>query len=68
MLLPTYDQLMSMLEDYEFGLDNPGWCTSCGEELEGLDPDAEQVKCDVCGARTGYGAHELLMQDLYLKE
>lgn len=64
MLLPTLNELTEMLENYEAG-ENPGWCVSCGEQLDGLEPDARDVECDVCGARTGYGAAELLQEGLH---
>lgn len=59
MIKPTLDELIAMIEA------DLGWCVSCGSELDGLEPDAHDVECDVCGARTGYGAQELLIQGLH---
>jgi predicted RNA-binding Zn-ribbon protein involved in translation (DUF1610 family) len=42
-------------------LDNPGFCTACGEEVEGVEPDARNYECEVCGERKVYGAEELLI-------
>ncbi len=42
-------------------LDNPGFCTACGEEAEGCEPDAIKYECAFCGAHKVYGAEELLM-------
>jgi hypothetical protein len=44
-----------------FGTDNPGFCTACGHEQEGCEPDAQNYECDVCGERQVFGAQELLM-------
>ena len=57
-----------MLEAAErelFGLDNPGFCLSCGEEAMECEPDARAYECEVCGQRTVYGAAELLMMEAY---
>jgi len=41
--------------------DNLGICRSCGEEAYGVEPDARRYKCESCGARSVYGAEELLV-------
>jgi len=38
-----------------------GFCTACGEEAEGVEPDAQRYECDYCGARAVFGAEELLL-------
>jgi hypothetical protein len=43
------------------GLDNPGFCVACGEEAEGVEPDARRYPCEACGQRSVYGAEELLI-------
>jgi predicted amidophosphoribosyltransferase len=43
-------------------LDNPGFCTSCGAEADGCEPDAEGYECEVCGEPAVYGADELYMR------
>lgn len=43
-------------------LDNPGFCTSCGHEHEGIEPDASDYDCEACGEPTVFGAEELLMR------
>lgn len=43
-------------------LDNPGFCTSCGCEAEGVEPDASDYDCESCGEPTVFGAEELLMR------
>jgi predicted RNA-binding Zn-ribbon protein involved in translation (DUF1610 family) len=39
-----------------------GFCTSCGAEAYGVEPDAHDYKCESCGQMTVTGAEELLMQ------
>jgi predicted RNA-binding Zn-ribbon protein involved in translation (DUF1610 family) len=38
-----------------------GFCTACGEEAYGVEPDARKYECESCGERKVYGAEELLM-------
>jgi hypothetical protein len=42
-------------------LDNPGFCTECGEEADGCEPDARNYECESCGAHAVFGAEELLI-------
>jgi len=39
-----------------------GFCTACGEEQDGCEPDARAYKCEACGQRAVYGAQELLLE------
>lgn len=57
----TLDVLMDGADRSTFGLDNVGFCVSCGEEAEGCEPDARRYKCESCGEMKVYGASELLM-------
>ncbi len=38
-----------------------GWCTSCGEEADGCEPDAREYHCESCEQNTVYGSQEILM-------
>lgn len=38
-----------------------GFCTTCGADAEGVEPDARNYTCDVCGEDAVYGAEELLI-------
>ena len=39
-----------------------GFCTACGEQVDGVEPDACGYDCEYCGApQTVYGAEELLL-------
>ena len=42
-------------------LDSPGFCIICGEEAEGVEPDARGYECEACGENGVYGADELLL-------
>ena len=41
--------------------DHLGFCIACGEEAEGVEPDATQYECEACGEYQVYGAEELLL-------
>jgi hypothetical protein len=41
--------------------DNLGFCTACGAEAYGVEPDARKYQCESCGAPAVYGAEELLL-------
>lgn len=43
--------------------DNLGFCTTCGEEAWGVEPDARGYECECCGANSVYGAEELLIEE-----
>lgn len=45
-----------------------GWCLTCGEEVDGVEPDARKYTCDACEKPTVYGIEELLMMDLVIIE
>ena len=57
---PDFEELA---EDGKFfDLDTSGYCTACGtEEIYGVEPDAENYKCEVCGKRAVYGYEQLLL-------
>ena len=56
----TLDAVMEAVKRHRSLLDNPGFCTKCGAEAEGLEPDAEGGECEICGAPAVYGAEALL--------
>ena len=53
----TLDRVMAAVERDE----NEGFCTSCGEETHGAEPDATDIECEACGAARVHGAEELLL-------
>ena len=42
-------------------LDDPGFCIACGQEVDGVEPDARNYLCESCGDFTVYGAEELFL-------
>ena len=58
----TLDRVMAATESGMFSLENPGFCTSCGEDAAGCEPDACDDTCEYCDEPTVYGAQELLLE------
>lgn len=56
----TLDRLEEAAKESMFGMENPGICIACGEDADGCEPDAENYKCECCGARQVFGAEGLL--------
>lgn len=56
----TLDILMDAVERRNLSLDNPGFCKACGHEHDGVEPDAVNYECEVCGKKAVCGADELL--------
>lgn len=52
-------ELEAIIEAAEEG-DGRGFCTACGAEAYGVEPDARRYECETCGAPKVYGAEELL--------
>lgn len=57
----TLDRVMGACARGQSTLDNPGFCIECGNEVEGVEPDARKYECEACGEDTVYGAEELLI-------
>lgn len=38
-----------------------GFCLICGEQADGVEPDACNYTCEACGAEQVFGAEELLI-------
>lgn len=56
----TPERVAKAVERGHSTLDNPGFCTACGEEQEGCEPDAENYDCEHCGKKKVFGAEQLL--------
>ena len=41
-------------------LENPGFCISCGKEVEGVEPDARNYQCEYCEEKTVFGVEEVI--------
>jgi hypothetical protein len=57
----TIDRVLEAVEREATSLDNPGFCTECGADAEGCEPDARKYECESCGEHAVYGAQELLL-------
>jgi hypothetical protein len=55
------DRVSEAVKRYNSSLDNPGFCLECGAEVEGVEPDACEYECEVCGEPRVFGASEILM-------
>ena len=45
----------------EQGEDYCGVCLECGEEAGGVEPDAENYKCECCGVNAVMGAEQIVL-------
>lgn len=52
------DEVIEAVESGELGI---GFCAKCCTEHCGVEPDARNCVCDVCGQKTVFGAEELLL-------
>ncbi len=52
----TLDSILAAVADDYIGI-----CVRCGQEQEGVEPDARKYECESCGANSVYGAEELLL-------
>lgn len=57
----TAERILEACERYMTTLDNPDFCTACGIEAEGVEPDASRYRCEACGKHAVYGADELAL-------
>ena len=55
------DELMAACE----ADDCLGFCTACGSQAYGVEPDARCYVCESCGQPNVYGAEELLLMGAY---
>jgi hypothetical protein len=47
---------------------NSGFCLACGDEADGVEPDARKYQCSSCNAFKVYGAEELILMGLYYEK
>jgi len=57
----SLDRIADAAERCMFKEEMVGFCISCGEEIEPIEPDAEKVRCEYCGEKKVYGAEQLLL-------
>lgn len=58
----TVERVCEAVERHGTSLDDPGFCTACGAEAQGVEPDAEDYECEGCGEPAVQGAENLLMR------
>ena len=56
----NHDEVLEAARESMFGLSNIGYCTACGEQADGCEPDAEKHTCESCDEPAVYGASQLL--------
>jgi hypothetical protein len=56
----TLKQIMSAIESEEYA----GFCLACGEQADGVEPDARNYECESCGESQVFGAEELLIMGI----
>ena len=56
----TVDRVVKAVEEAHQSTSNPGFCISCGIDVEGVEPDAQEYTCEACESQSVYGAEELL--------
>lgn len=56
----TAERIVEACERRNISCDNPGFCTECGRDADGCEPDAREYECEECGEQAVYGAEELL--------
>jgi hypothetical protein len=60
----TEERIVEAAEIQMFDSEMIGFCTACGADAYGCEPDAERYPCEVCGANRVYGAERLLLEVL----
>lgn len=60
-LMPSDALLTEIIE----GGNTAGFCLSCGETVEGVEPDTERDDCPHCGSAKVFGAENLMIRGLY---
>jgi hypothetical protein len=61
----TEKRVLDAVRRRNFGMENPGFCLTCGEDADGCEPDACNYKCEACGAFAVFGAEEVLLMGRY---
>ena len=56
----TASRILAAAEESMFGIGNPGFCLKCGEDAEGVEPDARHYVCEICGTPAVCGVEEFL--------
>lgn len=54
-------RVLAAVESSMTDLSSPGFCLACGDDADGVEPDAERYRCEECGARQVYGAEQVML-------
>jgi len=57
----TKERLYDAVKEQMYGTENPGFCTSCGADHDGCEPDARKYLCYECDENAVWSAEELMM-------
>lgn len=57
----TIVRVLAACGQHNSSLDGPGFCKNCRADAEGVEPDARNYECELCGAFEVFGAEEMLM-------
>lgn len=63
-----YKPAFSWLSDIVDSDNSSGFCLACGEENDGIEPDARKYTCDCCNAAKVYGAETLILMGLFYED
>jgi hypothetical protein len=55
----TVDRVADAVERHLTSLDSPGFCVACGDNAEGVKPDARKYKCQARGKKAVYTTDKL---------
>ena len=56
----TLERVKEACEEQMYGIENPGFCLSCGADHDACEPDARNYECYECGKKSVFGAAEVL--------
>ena len=56
----TIERVMEAVEESMFGNSYPGFCLECGDNVDNVEPDAENYECEACGSFRVCGAELVL--------
>lgn len=60
----TKQRVIDACNRHNESLDNPGFCLACGEDAEGVEPDARHYTCEFCDEPAVFGAEEVLFMTI----
>jgi hypothetical protein len=55
----SMDELGNLMLDHA----DTGWCVACGQEVDGVEPDARKYPCQSCNQDAVFGLQELVIMN-----